>query len=161
MQTHHIAAPTAYLFSILAAVAQILAVYFTGRYVDRFKNSKKAMILSILMGMAMVYPTFHLLTIPDLLWLAIVFRLLLVVALGINMLASTMLIVEALPRTVRATGTSMIYAIGVTLFGGSAQVVVTWLLKVTGNPMTPAWYVIGMLAISLTATCMFKERYVD
>jgi MFS family permease len=159
MQTHHIAAPTAYLFSCLASIVQVIAVYFTGRYVDRFRNSKKAMIVSILMGMAMAYPTFRMLELPDYLWLAVVFRMLLIVALGINMLTSTMLIVEALPRAVRATGMSMIYSFGVTIFGGSAQVVVTWLLKTTGNPMAPAWYVIGMLAVSLAATCMFKERH--
>ncbi len=53
----------------------------------------------------------------------------------------------------------MIYSFGVTIFGGSAQVIVTWLLKTTGNSMAPAWYVIGMLAVSLAATCMFKERH--
>jgi hypothetical protein len=74
------------------------------------------------------------------------------------MLTSTMLIVEALPRTVRATGVSMIYSFGVTIFGGSAQVIVTWLLKATGNPMAPAWYLAGMLAVSLGATCLFQER---
>lgn len=70
-------------------------------------------------------------------------RLLLIGALGINMLSSTMLIVSALPRHVRATDTSMIYAFGVTLFGGSAQPIVTWLLDVSGNPLAPAWFVTG------------------
>ncbi len=161
MQTHHIAAPTAYLFSCLAAAVQVVSVYFTGRYVDRFRNTKKAMILSIVAGMFLTYPTFHILEIPGYLWLAVVFRMLLIVALGINMLTSTMLIIEALPRASRATGMSMIYAFGVTIFGGSAQVVVTWLLKITGNTLAPAWYVIGMLAISLVATCLFKERRDD
>jgi hypothetical protein len=52
----------------------------------------------------------------------------------------------------------MIYSFGVTIFGGSAQVIVTWLLKATGNPMAPAWYLAGMLAVSLGATCLFQER---
>lgn len=53
----------------------------------------------------------------------------------------------------------MIYAFGVTLFGGSAQLVVTWLLDVSGNPMAPAWYVTGMLTVSLIATLLFRERH--
>ena len=116
------------------------------------------MIFSIVAGIVMAYPTFWFLGMADSLWLAVACRLLLIVALGINMLTSTLLIVEALPRPVRATGMSMIYALGVTLFGGTAQVAVTWLLSVTGNPMAPAWYLIGMLAISLIATCLFKQR---
>ncbi|MDP8727316.1 MFS transporter [Serratia marcescens] len=158
IQTHHIAAPIAYLFSCLAAVIQVISVYFAGRYVDRFKNHKNAMIFSIVAGIVMAYPTFWFLGMADSLWLAVACRLLLIVALGINMLTSILLIVEALPRPVRATGMSMIYALGVTLFGGTAQVAVTWLLSVTGNPMAPAWYLIGMLAISLIATCLFKQR---
>jgi len=161
IRTNHIAAPTAYLFSCLAALVQVVSVYFSGRYVDRFRNHKNAMIFSIVAGIAMAYPTFMFLGMPDYLWLAILCRMLLIVALGINMRTSTLLIVEALPRPVRATGMSMIYALGVTLFGGSAQVMVTWLLSVTGNPMAPAWYLIGMLIISLAATCMFKQRYCE
>lgn len=161
MLTHHISAPIAYLFSCLAAIVQVVAVYFTGRYLDKVKNSKKAMMASIVVGIVMAYPTFRMLEVPGYLWLAIVLRLLLIVALGVNMLTSTMLIVEALPRAVRATGVSMIYSFGVTIFGGSAQVIVTWLLEVTENTMSPAWYVIGMLAISLVATSLFKERHIE
>ena len=159
MQTYHIAAPTAYLFSCIASVVQIVAVYYAGRYVDRVQNYKKPLTLSIFASLVLIYPTFWFLGSADSLWLAIVIRILLIGALGINMLTSTMLIVSALPRHVRATGTSMIYAFGVTLFGGSAQLIVTWLLDVSGNPMAPAWYVTGMLTISLIATTVFKERH--
>jgi MFS family permease len=159
MQTYHIAAPTAYLFSCIASVVQIVAVYFAGRYVDRVQNYKRPLLFSIFAALILIYPTFWFLGSTHYLWLAILFRILLIGALGINMLSSTMLIVSALPRHVRATGTSMIYAFGVTLFGGSAQLVVTWLLDVSGNPMAPAWYVTGMLTISLIATTVFKERH--
>ena len=136
IQTHHIAAPIAYLFSCLAAVIRVISVYFAGRYVDRFKNHKNAMIFSIVAGIVMAYPTFWFLGMADSLWLAVACRLLLIVALGINMLTSTLLIVEALPRPVRATGMSMIYALGVTLFGGTAQVAVT---GCSVSPATP-WH---------------------
>ncbi|MGX1957846.1 MFS transporter [Serratia proteamaculans] len=159
MQTYHIAAPTAYLFSCIASVMQIVGVYFAGRYVDRVQNYKRPLLFSIFAALILIYPTFWFLGSVHSLWLAILFRILLIGALGINMLSSTMLIVSALPRHVRATGTSMIYAFGVTLFGGSAQLVVTWLLDVSGNPMAPAWYVTGMLTISLIATTVFKERH--
>ncbi|AVE49296.1 MFS transporter [Serratia marcescens] len=159
MQTYHIAGPTAYLFSCIASVVQIIAVYCAGRYVDRVQNYKRPLLFSIFAALLLIYPTFWFLNATQTLWLAIVFRILLICALGINMLSSTMLIVSALPRHVRATGTSMIYAFGVTLFGGSAQLVVTWLLDVSGNPMAPAWYVTGMLTVSLIATLLFRERH--
>ncbi|WP_419687211.1 MFS transporter [Serratia marcescens] len=161
MQTYRIAGPTAYLFSCIASVVQIVAVYYAGRYVDRIQNYKRPLLFSIFAALILIYPTFWFLSTTQTLWLAIVFRILLIGALGINMLSSTMLIVSALPRRVRATGTSMIYAFGVTLFGGSAQLIVTWLLDISGNPLAPAWYVTGMLTVSLIATLLFRERHTE
>ena len=37
----------------------------------------------------------------------------------------------------------IIYALGVAPFGGSAQFVVKWIQTVTGDPMTPAWYMLA------------------
>lgn len=69
---------------------------------------------------------------------------------------------ELLPIAVRSTGLSLVYAIGTSLFGGTTQFVVTWLLAVTHNPMAPAWYVVGMSAVSIIAMWMLPEsRDVD
>jgi hypothetical protein len=49
-------------------------------------------------------------------------------------------------------------------FGGTAQLVVTWLLHVTGNPLAPAWYlllaaIVGLVAMSLMPeTAPVKKR---
>ncbi|WP_426613698.1 MFS transporter [Bradyrhizobium sp. McL0616] len=69
---------------------------------------------------------------------------------------------ELLPIAVRSTGLSLVYAIGTSLFGGTAQFVVTWLLAVTHNPMAPAWYVAVMCAVSTLAMWTLPEsRDVD
>lgn len=159
METAHLSDTISYLFSCIAAITQIIAVYFCARYIDYVKNYKRPMVFSIILAIIFIYPTFYFLMNSQLLWLAVIFRILLIIALGINMLTSTLLIVDALPRHVRATGTAMTYAFGVTIFGGSAQVLVTWLLEISKNPMSPAWYLIVMLLISLIATLLFKERH--
>lgn len=72
--------------------------------------------------------------------------------------ASLVAIPELLPRGIRATGMSIAYALGVAVFGGTTQLIVTWLIKTTGNPAAPAWYVaatsvicaLGMLALPET-----------
>ncbi|MBS0451491.1 MAG: MFS transporter [Proteobacteria bacterium] len=69
---------------------------------------------------------------------------------------------ELLPIAVRSTGLSLVYAIGTSIFGGTTQFVVTWLLAVTHNPMSPAWYVVAMSAVSVVAMWMLPEsRNVD
>jgi len=47
---------------------------------------------------------------------------------------------EAFPRSVRSSGLGILYALGVTIFGGTTQFVVAWLIDWTKDPMVPAWY---------------------
>ncbi len=71
--------------------------------------------------------------------------------------ASLVAIPELLPRGIRATGMSIAYAIGVSLFGGTTQLVITWLMGVTGNPAAPAWYVAGASVITALAMLAMPE----
>ena len=71
--------------------------------------------------------------------------------------ASLVAIPELLPRGVRATGLSIAYAIGVALFGGTTQFIVTWLLQATGNPAAPAWYVAATSVVTAIAMLMLPE----
>jgi MFS family permease len=71
--------------------------------------------------------------------------------------ASLVAIPELLPRGVRATGLSIAYAVGVALFGGTTQFIVTWLLGATGNPAAPAWYVAGTSVITAIAMLALPE----
>lgn len=62
---------------------------------------------------------------------------------------------ESLPAPIRSGGVAVIYAFSIATFGGTTQYAVTWLIKVTGNPMAPAWYwtvaaVVGVVAILAT-----------
>ncbi|MDM0112753.1 MFS transporter [Variovorax sp. J22R133] len=77
--------------------------------------------------------------------------------MGITGAASLTAIPELLPRSIRATGLSIAYAVGVSLFGGTTQFVVTWLIGVTGNPAAPAWYVAGTSVITVLAMLALPE----
>ncbi len=61
----------------------------------------------------------------------------------------------------RATGLAMTYALAVTLFGGTAQFIATWLIEATGSPLAPAWYLIVMLLIGWLALLSYPERHLD
>jgi MFS family permease len=71
--------------------------------------------------------------------------------------ASLVAIPELLPRGIRATGMSIAYAVGVSLFGGTTQFIITWLIGVTGNPAAPAWYVAGASVITALAMLAMPE----
>lgn len=67
--------------------------------------------------------------------------------------SSLVVIPELLPRSIRATGLATAYAVGVSLFGGTTQFIITYLIEATGNPVSPAWYV--MIANLITAAAMW------
>jgi MFS family permease len=60
---------------------------------------------------------------------------------------------ESLPPQMRSGAIGIIYAIAVSLFGGTAPFVVTWLTAISGSPLAPAWYMCGALALGVL--CMF------
>ena len=70
--------------------------------------------------------------------------------------ASLVAIPEMMPIALRATGVSLIYAIGATLFGGTTQFIITWLIGVFGA-VAPAYYVVATSLISLVAMFMMPE----
>ncbi len=66
-------------------------------------------------------------------------------------------VTESLPQAVRARAFALVYSVPVAVFGGTTQLVVTWLLHVTGNPLSIAWYLTGVTAIGLVAMAGLKE----
>lgn len=66
--------------------------------------------------------------------------------------ASLVAIPEAFARRHRALGLGVAYAVGVSIFGGTTQFIITWLIHATGNAVAPAWYV--TIASFITAIAM-------
>ncbi|UVA79928.1 MFS transporter [Pandoraea commovens] len=58
-------------------------------------------------------------------------------------------VTEVFPVGVRSTGVSILYNVSVMLFGGLAPFWITYLIKVTQNPLAPAYYILMTVAISL------------
>jgi MFS family permease len=69
------------------------------------------------------------------------------------------IIPESLPKPVRSAGLGISYALGVTLFGGTAQLVVAWLIHLTDDPLSPAWYLIASSIVGLMAVLMMAETF--
>jgi MFS family permease len=66
-------------------------------------------------------------------------------------------ITEGIPKETRARAFALVYSIPVAAFGGTTQLVVTWLLHVTGAPMAIAWYLTAVTALGLLAMIAMRE----
>jgi MFS transporter, MHS family, citrate/tricarballylate:H+ symporter len=130
---------------------------------DRF-GRKPILIIPWLFLAVLVFPTFWML---DQLRTAAALYTACGVLASISTLSSATIIVtitESLPQRVRSGGIALIYALAISVFGGSAQFLVAWLIRATGNPLAPAWYmfcgvIIGLIALfQLPETAPIKVR---
>jgi MFS transporter, MHS family, proline/betaine transporter len=65
---------------------------------------------------------------------------------------------EICPPEVRSTGVSIAYNFAVTIFGGFAPFIATWLIAKTGYPLAPAWYVTAATALSAVMIFALYQR---
>jgi MHS family citrate/tricarballylate:H+ symporter-like MFS transporter len=59
--------------------------------------------------------------------------------------------------SIRGTGFGIVYSVSIAAFGGTTQLVVTWLIHVTGSAMAPAWYMLGAGALGQIALMLMVE----
>ena len=64
---------------------------------------------------------------------------------------------ENVPLEARSGGIGIIFALATSLFGGTAQFGVTWLIGITGSALAPAWYMMAFLAVSMTGMALLRE----
>ncbi|MBY0500402.1 MAG: MFS transporter [Alphaproteobacteria bacterium] len=68
-------------------------------------------------------------------------------------------LVELFPLTVRFSGLSIAHSISMAVFGGSAPLIATGLIQLTGNNAAPAIYLGGTSLIAAIALFFMKDRF--
>jgi MFS transporter, MHS family, proline/betaine transporter len=154
----HMPAVIGFLASALSALLLVIIPPLSGRLIDRLPRRKPLALLASGCTAFLVYPVFLMITratsaLPILCGVGLIGT---TVALGAGAVA--LLVLEALPARVRASGMAVSHALHVALFGGTAQFIVTGLIRWTGNPMSAAWYVAPACAVSFCALMLFKEK---
>jgi MHS family proline/betaine transporter-like MFS transporter len=65
---------------------------------------------------------------------------------------------EQFPVATRAIGVAVSFSTAVTIFGGFAPFIATWLIARTGNPLSPSFYLVVTAAMSAAALAMIQFR---
>ncbi len=143
--------------TITIAVLMLIIPFF-GYLTD--KIGRKALLLGALTGfIVFTYPLFALMFKNT--YLAILAAML-AFAIFEAMFQAVMpvMMTEMFPAHVRYTGLSVSYNISLALFGGTAPVFSTWLVKVSGgNVWMPAYYLIFTCIIALITVFFIPETY--
>ena len=150
------APPVALFGAAITGLLSFACAPFVGLWAD--KVGRKPLILWSRIALAvMIYPGFY--------WLnasptpAVLFTVvgLLSITLVIQSVPGITMLPEMFPKHVRASGMSLVYSVGVALFGGFSPFISTWLLNATGNKLAPAWYLLGMTLVSLLGLLWLKD----
>jgi len=65
---------------------------------------------------------------------------------------------EQFPVDTRAVGVALGYSVSVSVFGGLAPLVATWLISQTGDSLSPSYYLVFCGLLSLVALMAIQRR---
>ena len=155
--TLHLSARAGFLAELASYAVSLPFVVWGGRWSDRF-GRRPINVWSNLAFLAGIYPVFAWIVARPSAGSLIT---------GVTLLGAVQSIwtggsffaglAEALPQGIRSTGFGTIYSLSIAVFGGTTQLVATWLIHVTRSSFAPAWYLIGAAGVGQIALMLFPE----
>jgi MFS family permease len=137
--------------SVVGAICAVIGGVLADRY-----GIKTIALLPRLVVTVLLYPALHLVVASGSPLLFIVVIGVLAAPHAMSSAAAIVLIPKIFPSMVRTSGLSIAYALGVSLFGGTAQVVFTWIIGTTGDKLSWIWYIIVMSVVSFVGTLAIR-----
>ncbi len=139
-----------------AAFVTVICSPFAGSLSDRY-GRKRVLWISRVLLIAAVYPAFMVINAVPTVAVLLGVVAVLGVLVAFTAVPNIVMLPEMFPREIRATGMSIVYCLGVSIFGGFAQFFATWLIQLSGSTLAPAWYLIGCGLVSLLALPFVRE----
>jgi len=141
----------------IGLIAMVIAVPIWGALSDKVGRRPLLMASAISIGL-LSFPLFSLMTVGTGLAVVLPIQILFGILLALYSGAGPAAISEIFPTHLRSTWMSSGYALAVALFGGFAPFIATWLIQVTGSPVSPTYlYLLPSAAISLLVIWSLKE----
>ena len=151
----HIPGKQVFLTSVVALAFAAAMAPPLGRLCDRIGRRATMMLSAALLGL-LAGPA-YLLASQGGLENALLAQLLLAVGAVTANVVTAVLLSELFPTIVRYTASAITYNVSYAIFGGTAPLVATYLIAVTGNKLAPAYYIAAIAAVALVAAWRMPE----
>ncbi|MEM1243503.1 MAG: MFS transporter [Pseudomonadota bacterium] len=143
---------------IADTVTEPIIAYLTERY-----GRLKMMLLGTLLTLVLMLPIFKCLTATNP-WLVGGALVMISLLIALAYAHANAFMVELFPVNCRFSGFSVAFNIGITIFGGTTPMVMTWLIHTTQHLFAPAFYylaasTLGLIAISFAAYWQNKSSH--
>jgi MFS family permease len=154
--TLHMPANVAFAASVVNGVVGLVFALWAGALSDRFGRKPVMLVPSILL-LVLIFPSFFVIEHYRTAWTLLGATALLSILGTASVVPMITWLTESLPPSVRSSGVAITYAVSISIFGGTTQYAVAWLIKVTGSPLAPAWYWTIASVVGLAAVIMAGE----
>lgn len=146
---------TTLLYVFVASFSAAFVMPFGGAFTDRYGRKPFLLVVGTLATLAMFW---FFKSAPTATPTSFFFPLMAVAILfGLYASSTYALMSELLPTRIRSTGIAVAYNIPVAVFGGSAPLISTWLIKLTGDITSPWYFYIGTGVVSLIALVVLRQ----
>ena len=144
----------ALMVNTFAMTLLLLMIPLGGRLSDRYGRKQVMLTATALLGIS-VYPLFLIID-HGVMWHAFAIQIVFAILLGMIQGPLPAFMVESFPVRGRYTAIGLSYNITLAIFGGTAPLVSTWLIKTTNDLASPAIYLAGLAVISFISMSLLK-----
>jgi MHS family proline/betaine transporter-like MFS transporter len=159
VKTLHLPAYTGFVATLLGGVVLAVFSVIAGHWSDKTGRLRIMLAMAWLFAIA-AYPVFWLMVAyPSLATAMFAVGILNLIKAGYSGVLPSLL-AEQFPVSSRAVGIAFSYSVSVTIFGGFAPLVATWLIAATGDPLSPSFYLMASAMLSVIALLATQRRAV-
>jgi MHS family proline/betaine transporter-like MFS transporter len=158
VKTLHLPASTGFTATLIGGAILAIGCPLAGYWSDKLPRRTVLMVITCWLFVLTSYPAFYLMAAwPSLAACIIAVGWLQFVKAGYSGVLPSVLS-EQFPVEVRAIGVSLGFSTAVSIFGGLAPLVATWLIAATGDSLSPSYYLMFTALLSLAALIAIQWR---
>jgi len=158
VKTLHLPQSVGFTATLIGGLILAIGCPLAGHWSDKMTSRPLIMVITCWLFVLTPYPAFYLMAAwPSLATCIIAVAWLQLVKAGYSGVLPS-LMSEQFPVDTRAVGVALGYSISVSVFGGLAPLVATWLIVQTGDSLSPSYYLMFCGLLSLIALIAIQRR---